>query len=361
MNKTFDKVDHHQKMTDQAIARMEEAEKLKWEIPWFKVSTRPYNLETGTRFKGCNLFSTALSEFSDNRWLTFNGIQSYAKRKKLDLRLKKGSVGAPIFKALQKEFTKDKTGEELDQARKLIFMVKAGTVFNAEQIDGMPPEIIQTRTFDPIFAAEVYREALVAKTGLKIIQTKNGAWYNPSNHTVGMYSKEHAKSEMSWYDTFNHESIHSSGPQLGRKMKGQFGSMDYAEEELVAELGSVFLAYELGIEHDQYAHDQHAAYLKCWLSKLQDDKNFIFKASNAASRATIYQMENLREHLYDLSQSNSATPEHKNLAEYLGQPARILKAQEEQKVKEEQAISTLMTPSAQISSQVQKNRPAMSM
>lgn len=31
-------------------------------------------------------------------------------------------------------------------------------------------------------------------------------------------------------------------------MKGKFGSADYAEEELVAELGSAFLMADLGIE-----------------------------------------------------------------------------------------------------------------
>lgn len=40
-------------------------------------------------------------------------------------------------------------------------------------------------------------------------------------------------------------------------MKGKFGSADYAEEELVAELGSAFLMADLGIEGEV----QHESYI----------------------------------------------------------------------------------------------------
>lgn len=48
-------------------------------------------------------------------------------------------------------------------------------------------------------------------------------------------------------------------------MKGKFGSADYAEEELVAELGSAFLMAELGIEGEV----QHESYIASSLKALK--------------------------------------------------------------------------------------------
>jgi antirestriction protein ArdC len=107
--KEYDKRDYHQELTDKLIASIESAQKLNWEKPWFSApSTRPFNLETGTRYSGCNLMATALSGFEDPRWLTFRGISSYAQKKDIELQLRKGSKGTPIFKAFAKEITEDK-------------------------------------------------------------------------------------------------------------------------------------------------------------------------------------------------------------------------------------------------------------
>ncbi|MBN0734799.1 hypothetical protein JTM20_37945, partial [Pseudomonas aeruginosa] len=74
-----------------------------------------------------------------------------------------------------------------------------------------------------------------------------------------------------------------------REMKGKFGSADYAEEELVAELGSAFLMAELGIEGEV----QHESYIASWLKALKNDKRYIFKAASAASKAHRYLMDKL--------------------------------------------------------------------
>ncbi len=62
-----------------------------------------------------------------------------------------------------------------------------------------------------------------------------------------------------FYATGLHELVHWSGgkKRLNREMKGKFGSADYAEEELVAELGSAFLMADLGIEGEV----QHGSYI----------------------------------------------------------------------------------------------------
>ncbi len=354
--KEFDKRDYHQELTDKLVAKMESAQNLKWEKPWFTLPPMaPYNVETGTRYSGCNLMSTALSGHNDPRWLTFNGMRSYGKKNNLDLKVRKGEKGTPIFKAFVKEITEDKNGVELDKPRKIVFMAYAGTVFNAEQIDGMPPlEQQKRRDFNPVFAGEQLKDSLVERTKLELVESPRGAWYRPTTHTVGMPKAEHFKSEALYYDTLLHEFGHSTGPALNRKMEGLHGSESYAYEELIAELSSCFMAAELGVHHDQYAHDQNAAYLNSWLKALKDDKNLIFKASNAASRASNYQMEHLREYLYELNMKHTATPQQNELLESIGVPERVLKQLHTEKAEEQlesrqeeraQAIEVSPTPS----------------
>lgn len=70
-------------------------------------------------------------------------------------------------------------------------------------------------------------------------------------------------------------------------MKGKFGSADYAEEELVAELGSAFLMADLGIVGEV----QHESYIASWLKALKNDKRYVFKAASEASKAHRYLMD----------------------------------------------------------------------
>jgi hypothetical protein len=61
--------------------------------------------------------------------------------------------------------------------------------------------------------------------------------------------------------------------------------LNYAKEELRAELASVFIAAELGVPHDPA---NHAAYVGSWIRALKDDKHEIFKAAHDASAAADY-------------------------------------------------------------------------
>ena len=62
----------------------------------------------------------------------------------------------------------------------------------------------------------------------------------------------------------------------------RFGDLNYAREELRAELASVFLLAERGIPHNA---DTHAAYVNSWLEALRNDKHEIFRAARDAHKA----------------------------------------------------------------------------
>lgn len=67
-----------------------------------------------------------------------------------------------------------------------------------------------------------------------------------------------------------------------------FGSPEYAQEELVAELGSLFLSADLGIQNTDYEgehYENHISYLQSWMHALEDDPSYLFKAAAKADKA----------------------------------------------------------------------------
>jgi len=94
-----------------------------------------------------------------------------------------------------------------------------------------------------------------------------------------------------FYQTLWHEQVHSSGhpSRLGRKgvvEQAAFGSEDYSQEELIAELGSAFLCGMAQIENKTI--DNSAAYISGWLKSLKDDQKLIVMAAAQAQKAVDY-------------------------------------------------------------------------
>ena len=81
---------------------------------------------------------------------------------------------------------------------------------------------------------------------------------------------------------------HSTGHarRLNRHSKfpnHKFGSADYSQEELVAEMGAAYLCGVCGIENETI--DNSAAYIDSWLQKLKNDKKFVLQAASYAQLA----------------------------------------------------------------------------
>ena len=100
---------------------------------------------------------------------------------------------------------------------------------------------------------------------------------------------ESFKDAESYSATLGHEAVHWTrhssrlDRDFGRKAWGDEG---YAREELVAELGSAFLAADLGLYLEP--REDHASYISSWLAALKDDKRAIFSAASHAQRAVDY-------------------------------------------------------------------------
>ena len=65
-------------------------------------------------------------------------------------------------------------------------------------------------------------------------------------------------------------------------MSNSFGDIPYSKEELVAELGSSFLA---GIAHLDLDIRNSAAYIKGWASALRDNQKWVMWAATRAEKA----------------------------------------------------------------------------
>jgi antirestriction protein ArdC len=94
-----------------------------------------------------------------------------------------------------------------------------------------------------------------------------------------------------FYQTTYHELAHSTGhsSRLNRDSVTQnwgFGSHEYSDEELLAEMTASFLSGVAGIE--QKTMQSSAAYLNGWLKKMKADPKFFIQVSSRAQKAADY-------------------------------------------------------------------------
>jgi hypothetical protein len=171
-------------------------------------------------------------------------------------------------------------------AAKSQFIHRVYTVFNAQQIDGIP---LHTPKQHTTFEAVQAGEQILRNSGANIAHDQaDRAFYSRSQDAIHLPPKDAFKEAAGYYGTALHELAHWTGhpSRLDRSTLTEsyrFGDVNYAKEELRAELASVFLSAQRGIPHDP---EQHAAYVNSWVGALRRDKNEIFRAAHDASKAT---------------------------------------------------------------------------
>ena len=114
------------------------------------------------------------------------------------------------------------------------------------------------------------------------------AFYRPREDLVRMPEPDRFLDRESYYATLFHELAHSTGhsSRLDRGLDEsppEFGSPDYSKEELIAEMGSAFLAAAAGIGPTTI--EQSAAYIDGWRKKLSGDPKLIVHAAGAGQKA----------------------------------------------------------------------------
>lgn len=285
--------DHRRCIVERVVADMER-DGLRWAQPYLP-SLTPSNPATGTVYHGGNRLHLALTAFSrgyeDHRWCTFNQIRDRGWH------LRKGSKAAIIerwrdFSVREKN---EDTGKQ-EVTGHFLRLIGYWSVFNASEIEGIPPEQRPRHEGDrtAAIAADLIESS---RCPVKESRAYMGlAAYAPGNDRILIAPRDTFRSDESFTRVLLHEMTHSTGhpSALDRSMAGRFGSPEYAKEELVAELGSLFTSSDLGIQDAELSgefYDNHVAYLKSWIRALEDDPSYLFKAASQADKASGYLME----------------------------------------------------------------------
>jgi len=278
--------DVYSRVTDRIIADLEKGVR-SWMKPWNAGHTagkitRPLR-HNGTPYQGINilmLWGEALDKgYSAPIWMTYNQAQE------LGAHVRKGQQGSLVVYA--NKITRTETGEGGEEIEKQIPFMKGYSVFNVEQIEGLPAHYYG-KPENPLPLPERldHAERFIASTGAIIGHGGDKAYYAPARDIVQMPPFEAFKDKESYYATILHELTHwtSHKTRLDRSFNAKrFGDNGYAREELVAELGAAFLSADLGITPE--IREDHAAYLAHWLKALKEDSRAIFSAAAHAQRA----------------------------------------------------------------------------
>jgi len=297
------RADLYSRVTERVIADLERGVR-PWLKPWSagNASSRPGlpRRHNGVPYRGINvllLWDEALDKgYGYTVWMTFK--QALA----LGGHVRKGEHGSVIVYA--DRIIRTETDEHGEDVEREIPFLKAYSVFNVVQIDGLPAHYYadadqKADKPEPIEAAERFFSA----TGAIIRHGGDQAYYSPGADVIQLPVPEAFRDAESYAATKAHELTHwTSHPQrLSRDFGGKrFGDVGYAREELVAELGAAFLCADLGIALEP--REDHVAYLGHWLSILREDKRAIFAAAAHAQRAVDF--------LHWLQSERAATTAH---------------------------------------------------
>ncbi|MCS2613166.1 zincin-like metallopeptidase domain-containing protein [Bacteroides fragilis] len=280
-----------------------------WKKPWFTEGTLqwPRNL-SGREYNGMNAFMLLLhcekEGYKIPRFCTFDCVQRLNKPGKNGEELPRVSVlrGEKSFPVMLTTFTciHKETKEKIkyDDYKKLSDKEKEQynvyprmqvfRVFNVAQtnLKEARPELWerleQENTGSKIEDREHFSFAPVdamIRDNLWICpitpKHQDSAYYSISKNEIIVPEKEQFKSGESFYGTLFHEMTHSTGAEgvLDRIKPTNFGSAEYAREELVAELGSALVAQRYGMT--KHIKEDSCAYLKGWLDELKESPQFI--------------------------------------------------------------------------------------
>ncbi|GAA7257889.1 zincin-like metallopeptidase domain-containing protein [Helicobacter pylori] len=268
-----------------------------WRKEWDTSHAIAHNPYTGSIYQGMNerflRLNTLIKDYSSNAYLTFNNI------KDLGGYVKKGEKAQALFhyskiplteEDIQKKLkeyekrTGKKPSKEIEESfrEEEKVLIKPFSVFNLDQCEVDYEKLKEhqirkgiIRTLDELKAEKEIKTIEIVESILKnsnILIKENGvgrAFYDSREDFISLPPRKVFKDEKGYYATALHELGHATGHEsrLNRKLENFFGSEDYAQEELRAELFSFLQGQNLLLNFD---FDNHTSYLKSWQEKAKD-------------------------------------------------------------------------------------------
>ena len=220
------KQDIYERVTAAIVADLEEGVRT-WQKPWNAEHaagriTRPLR-HNGVPYQGINvimLWSAAMAGgFAAPIWMTFK------QAKEMGAHVRKGAKGSLVVYAdrIRKTELDLSTGEE--QERDIPFM-KGYTVFNVEQIEGLPGPFYAAaeKRLDSV-ARIAHAEGFFASLGADIRHGGNQAYYTMAEDRVQMPPFETFRDAESYYATLAHECTHwtrSEERRVGKECRSRW-------------------------------------------------------------------------------------------------------------------------------------------
>ncbi len=330
-----DRIDNAlQKFSDMLIARMEQMKESKWKKGWTDGRTAQFGLPqnlVGRPYTGSNAFlcqiHTTMEHYRMPVYLTIKQIRDAGGI------IKKGEHSIPIFKWDLR--IKDKDGKKLSESdyRNMTKEEQAECtvrpylkVYNEWNIDQTNLEEVNKEKYDTIlkrfksepikdevgmYKNEAFDNLLKEQSWVCPIEYEKfneSAFYSPKRDQIVVPSKKQFnisntpedvfKDGMEFYGTTIHEMAHSTGHEsrLGRDgivKIDQFGSDQYAKEELVAELTSALIGNAMGF--DSRIRENNIAYLQNWIGSLKKDPKFLKSVMSDVNKSSKMVLEHIDE------------------------------------------------------------------
>lgn len=241
---------------------------LNWKRNWSVNGSQSLPFSKSGLYHGGNLLSLLLAQvekgFTKNKWITFNQTQQ------LGGSVLKGAKSEIVYFWAPIKVSEVVDGEKLE---KTIPLFKTYRVFNIEQTslaDSTPIEGLQDKSIVDI----------IAQHGVSISTFGNQPRYQVQDDVIVMPDITSFNSENDYNTTLLHELVHWTGhtSRLDRFSGKALDDKTRAEEELAAEIGSIFLATYFGIDGDLL---NHASYVAGWKTLLEP-KDVMRAVTNAA-------------------------------------------------------------------------------
>jgi len=268
--------DVFKKITELILSLLEKGV-VPWQRPW-KSSSVPTNLCTNKEYRGINVLLLMMADFPSPYWLTAR------QAKTLGGFIRPAQKGTEILYwglfRVQMESSADVAA---------VHFQKLYTVYNIAQCEGIPDPQQPNTKFESIEECDRLITGMPNKP--KLFHGGNDAYYVIPKDEIHLPRKESFTITEEYYCTLFHELCHSTGHEkrLNRKSIADatsFGTENYSNEELIAEIGASFLCGMGAIENRTI--NNSGAYISGWLERLKRDKRLISMAANQAQKAVDY-------------------------------------------------------------------------
>ncbi len=222
-----DRTSLYSEITDKIIAELE-AGRVPWVQPWGTSAAKaplamPKNAATQRRYSGVNvliLWGAVIERgFAGQSWLTFRQALS------LGGNVRKGEHGTTVVYA--DRFIPDeerKRAERDGDEPGAIPFLKRFTVFNTDQCENLPDELVTAPPPVPEGLILPQAEALIAATGADFRIGGDRAFYSPTHDYVQVPRPDAYFEPINWHRTALHELGHWVGhpSRLARDLSGMF-------------------------------------------------------------------------------------------------------------------------------------------